>query len=169
MMDYERQLKLQAYLDSELPEGGRRAVESWLAQGAEAKALLAELRQTNAALAGFESEIKLPESREFFWSKIEREIRRQEQAPRAEVEPSWLFAWRRFLIPASALAMLAVLLVSLQMSSRGAASASGIVAAFDDESAFTYRDQSQGTTLVWLSYAAEDKFTGEESEETIQD
>lgn len=169
MMDFDQQLKLQAHLDGELPEGDRRAVESWLAQDSEAKALLAELRQTNAALTDFESEIKLPESREFFWSKIERAIRRQEQSPREEVQPSWLFAWRRFLIPASALAMLAVLLVSLQTSFFGTGSAPSIVAVFDDESAFTYRDQSQGTTLVWLSYAAEDKFTEGEFEDTIQD
>jgi hypothetical protein len=65
--------------------------------------------------------------------------------------------------------MLAVLLVSLQTSFFGTASAPSIVAAFDDESAFTYRDQSQGTTLVWLSYAAEDKFTEGEFEDTIQD
>lgn len=169
MMDYERQLKLQAHLDGELPEGDRLTVESWLAQDTEAKALLAELRQTNAALSAFEGEIKLPESREFFWTKIEREIRRQEPAPQAETQPAWLAGWRRFLIPASALAMLAVLLVTLQTSIRGAASASGIVAAFDDESAFTYRDQSQGTTLVWLSYAAADSFTEGESEEIVQD
>ena len=114
MMDFEKQLKLQAYLDGELPEGERRAVESSLAQDAEAVALLAELQHTNAALAVFEGEIKLPESREFFWSKIEREIRRQEPAPQREAQPSWLSGWRRLFVPASAVAALVLLLVSLK-------------------------------------------------------
>ena len=56
---------------------------NWLARDREAAALLEELRNTRAALAGFEAEVRLPESREFFWSKIEREIQRLEApAPR---------------------------------------------------------------------------------------
>jgi anti-sigma-K factor RskA len=171
MMNWDQQLKLQAYLDGELPEGDRRAVESRLAQDAGAGALLAELRQTNAALAGFESEMKLPETREFFWSKIERDIRRQERTPQREEQPSWLWwvGWRRLLVPAGAVAALAILLVSLWTNLPGGGPGSGIVAAFDDDYAFTYRDQSQGTTLVWLSYAADDKFQEGDFEETIQD
>jgi len=169
MMDFEKQLKLQAYLDGELPEGERRAVESSLAQDAEAVALLAELQHTNAALAVFEGEIKLPESREFFWSKIEREIRRQEPAPQREAQPSWLSGWRRLFVPASAVAALVLLLVSLKSNPSGSGAGTGIVAAFADDKAFTYRDQSQGTTLVWLSYAADDTFQEGNSEEIIQD
>ena len=62
-MKQELQLKLQAYLDGELPEGEAREVAGLLAQDAEARALLAELKNTRAALAGFEADIKLPESR----------------------------------------------------------------------------------------------------------
>ena len=146
-------------------------MESALARDADAVALLAELRHTNAALAGSESEVKLPESREFFWSKIEREIQRQEQEPRAETQPSWfwLLGWRRVLVPVGAVAALTVLLASLQMNFRGVSPPAGIVAAFTDEHAFTYRDQSQGTTLVWLSYGADDKSMEGDSEEIIQD
>ena len=170
MMNFEAQLKLQAYLDGELPEGERRAVESSLAQDADAAALLAELRQTNAALATFEAEIKLPESREFYWSKIEREIRRQEQAARAQARPAWwrwVASWRA-LVPVGATAALALLLVSLRTNLPGGTTDPGIIAKFADDKAFTYRDQTQGTTLVWLSYAADDKFQGGDSEETIQ-
>jgi len=170
-MDFDKQLKLQAYLDGELPEGERRAVESSLAQDAEAAALLAEFRHTNAALGTFESELKLPESREFFWSKIERELRRQEVVPRRETQLSWLWwvGWRRFLVPVGAVAALALLLVSLRTNHPGGGTGSGIVATFADDKAFTYRDQTQGTTLVWLSYAADDKSKEGASEEAIQD
>src|SRR2546425_6017069 len=99
-MDYNSQLKLQAYLDGELPEAEARAVANWLAQDREAVALLGELRNTRQALVGLEVGVTLPESREFFWSKIERDIRPQEQPePAAGRAPLWS-AWRRFLVPA---------------------------------------------------------------------
>ena len=74
MNNHDDQLKLQAHFDGELPEPEARAVANWLARDREAVALLAELRNTRKALKGFESDIKLPETREFYWSKIEREI-----------------------------------------------------------------------------------------------
>ena len=103
MMDRETELKLQAFLDGELSGDEAGRVEARLAQDTEAAALLAELKATNGALRVFEQELKLPESREFFWSKVEREIRRREK-PEPEPEsatPPWLAAWRRFLLPAA--------------------------------------------------------------------
>ena len=66
-MDYEAQLKLQAHLDGELPEGEAREVTNWLARDREAVALYGELRNTRQALVGYEVGVALPESREFFW------------------------------------------------------------------------------------------------------
>ena len=77
-MDYDAQLKLQAFLDGELPEGEASKVTNWVARDREAAALLEELRNTRGALAGFEAGIQLPESREFFWSKVQRDIQRLE-------------------------------------------------------------------------------------------
>src|SRR6266705_1333510 len=104
-MKQELQLKLQAYLDGELPDGEARPVAGLLAQDAEARALLAELKNTRAALAGFEADIKLPESREFYWSKIERQS--------AMIEPERKFAspfasFRRILAPVCAIAVLVI-------------------------------------------------------------
>src|SRR5438445_3348784 len=108
-MNYEDQLKLQAYLDGELPEAEAREVANWLAQDREAVALHAELRNTRQAMVGLEVGIELPESREFFWSKIEREILRQ-QAPEPVARPMALLALlRRLLMPAGGLALLAIL------------------------------------------------------------
>ena len=74
MMDYDSQLKLQAYLDGELPENEAREVAGWVAKDREAVALLSELKATRQAMADFEIGIKLPESREFYLSKIARQI-----------------------------------------------------------------------------------------------
>src|SRR5579859_1055327 len=105
-MDYEAQLRVQAYLDGELPEGEARQVANRLAQDREAVALLAELRQTRQALAGFEAGIRLPESEEFYWSKIKRQIEREQpaEAP-ARAASLWAVRLRRWLMPAAGLAV----------------------------------------------------------------
>src|SRR5690242_17117357 len=100
-MDYEVQLKIQAYLDGELPEAEACELANLLARDKEAIALHNELRNTRQALSGAEVGIELPESREFFWSKIKREVERLEAAADAPAEtaPSIFAAWRRLLIP----------------------------------------------------------------------
>src|SRR5258708_8407957 len=103
-MDNDSQLKLQAYLDGELPEKEAKAVANWLAKDSEAVALFGELRNTRQALTGFEVGIALPESREFYWSKIAREIRVMEQPKPEPARVSLLAAGRRLLMPASAIA-----------------------------------------------------------------
>src|ERR1700731_3639121 len=79
-MDFEAQLKLQAFLDGELPEAEARELSDKARQDPEATALLGELRLTREAFKGFEQDIKLPESREFYWSKIQRQLEPQEVA-----------------------------------------------------------------------------------------
>src|SRR5882762_9715108 len=106
-MNPEFQLKLQAHFDGELSEREAREIESALATDPEARALLAELGNTRGALAGFETETKLPEAREFYWSKIRREIERHEQA--APVRTAPLPLWRRLLIPSGAFAAVAIM------------------------------------------------------------
>jgi anti-sigma factor RsiW len=157
MMDLEKQLKLQAYLDGELSETDRRTVESLLAHDAEAAALTAELRHTLAALAAGESERTLPESREFYWSKIERGIRLAERRDPTPERPSWLATWRRLLVPLGTVATVTVagLLAVSQFGSTGSQESE---MALTDSDAFTYRDYAGGMTLVWLSYPAENEF-----------
>src|SRR5689334_16490428 len=110
MMDYDSQLKLQAYFDGELPEAEAREVAAWLARDADAVGLLAELRYTRQAARNFESDIKLPETREFYWSKIRREIGRLEQTEPVARDAAPVIAWwRRFLVPAGAFAALVLI------------------------------------------------------------
>ena len=149
-MNQDQQLKLQAFLDGELPEKEAQEVSAWVAQDAEATALLKELRNTRQALKQSEPRLQLPESREFFWSKIQREIERSEPRP-APVKPSLLQTLRRLLIPAGAIA--ALIAVALLSMPRGNGSPSEMAVA--DSEAFTYQDFDNGTTLVWVSYPAE--------------
>src|SRR3954451_11736217 len=100
-MEHNDELKLQAYLDGELPEPEARQMAKWLAQDQEAVLLHAELKNTRQALAGAEKLVQLPESREFFWSKIEREISRLERTESVPVKQAFFVAWRRLLVPVS--------------------------------------------------------------------
>jgi anti-sigma factor RsiW len=153
----EKQLRLQAYLDDELAAGERQQVESAFLQDPEAKALLTELKMTRKVLAGYEEGIKLPESREFYWSKIERGIHAAERVQSLPDRGAALRAWwRRWLMPAGAFAALAIAawLAGTQAGYFGSTALHGESSLADSE-ALTYRDFSTGTTLVWLSYPAE--------------
>jgi anti-sigma factor RsiW len=169
MMDHEAQLKLQAFLDGELPEKEAREVAARLARDSEATALLAEFRNTRQALAGFEPALKLPESREFYWSKIERQIQRLEPAPRAAESPSLFLRLRRLLVPAGAVAALVIagFFAIKGGNFGGSLSATEVETALDDTGAFTYTDQAQGMTVVWLSYPAENEFAQTGSADTL--
>ncbi len=167
-MKQELQLKLQAYLDGELPDGEAREMANYAARDADARDLLTELKHTRAAVADYEADIKLPESREFYWSKIRREIQRLENVEPAAKPPSLLLSLRRLLVPAGALAVLAigVLITSQQLSSPK------VLGALETETAqaevFTYRDYDSGTTLVWLSYPAENSLADFSPTDTYQ-
>jgi anti-sigma factor RsiW len=169
-MEYEAQLKLQAFLDGELPEGEASKVTDWVARDREAAALLEELRNTRGALAGFEAGIQLPESREFFWSKVQREIQRLE-TPAPKPAPTPLLALlRRLMVPVSALAVVLVAGVVLFRPAGpfGPVHTAGIETALADAGAFTYRDYSAGTTLVWLSYPADNEVADDGEMGTIE-
>lgn len=157
MNSIETQLKVQAYLDGELQGQELRQIEVLCSQDPEAKALLAELKMSRDLLAVGESVVQLPESRDFYWSKIQRGILAAQPADESDKAAGrrdvW---WRRWLMPAGALAALAIAawLAGTQtglVSAPGAHSESSLA----DTGAFTYRDFSAGTTLVWLSYPAE--------------
>jgi len=164
-MDYKAQLRLQAFLDGELPEAEASEVANFVARDREAGALLGELRNTRDALAGFEAGIQLPESGQFFWSKVQREIQRLEAVKPEPARVPWFTLLRRLLVPASAVALVFVAGVVLIQPAglSGRPPAADIETALSDAGAFTYRDYQAGTTLVWLSYPA-DKEVAESDE-----
>lgn len=168
-MNSERELKLQAYADGELAPPDAAEVERWLAGDPEARALLEEIRHTREALRAYEAEVRLPESREFYWSKIEREIRRLETlARKREPVSTGLWALLQRWLPLAGAAAAIALAVALWNSSRAdrLAEVSAEFALADAE-AFTYQDYANGVTLVWLPYPAENEPAGANTEETL--
>ncbi len=169
-MDLDTQLKLQAFLDGELPEDEAMAVVSLIARDEEAKALHAELKHTRKALKDSEDTVRLPESREFFWSKIEREIQRLEPVRPAAPSVSLFERLRRLLMPMGAVAalVLAGFFSYHQMGLGGRSHSTEMDLAMTDSNGFTYRDYSAGMTLVWLPFPAENDLANDTATTTLQ-
>jgi len=162
-MKEDLQLKLQAYLDGELPATECPEVEALLAQDANARALLAELRNTSSALKGYEADLKLSESRDFYWSKIRRAI--SQPVTGEPVGRLSLGAWlRRILVPAGAFAAITIaVLLALPQPKGSGASFTDVT----DSVAFTYHNYDTGATLVWLDYPAENDVATPNTDDTL--
>ena len=147
-MNTELLLKLQSWVDGELPDGESRRMAELVRTDKEAAALVAELSMIRGFLAGNELEVKLPESREFHWSKIERGIERA-GVEAGEREPGlWLAAFRRFLVPATGFALVAFLTVtSLGVFNRGDGSS-----ASDDPGRYIVQEENLSKEVDIVSY-----------------
>jgi anti-sigma factor RsiW len=163
-MNEDLQLKLQAYLDGELSASDAKAVTDWLSQDAVARDLLMELTNTRAALLSHEPDAKVPDSREFYWSKIRRQIEREEQAKFAPKSVSLMDRIHRLLVPvgATAAVLVAVMLALPRTNGVGETYTDG-----GDAVAFTYHNYDSGTTLVWLDYSSENELSEMESDDTL--
>ena len=141
-------LKLQAYVDGELSPRDAAKVGEWVESDGEARALLTELKSTREVLAANEPDILLPESREFHWSKIAREIERYESRPvmvRRFASPAW---WIKYFSPVAATAVVAAMVIiwpALDGSDSDAQTISS-----PEANPVVFRSQSEGLTVVWL-------------------
>jgi anti-sigma factor RsiW len=159
-MNYHSQLQLQAYLDAELPPRESREVESLLATDNEARQLLAELRMTQTVLAENEPHHPLPESRDFYWSKIKRDIERIDRAEENIVH-SGGFAWQKFLAPlaAAAMVLLGVTVAKFYSPVEDSSWSVAEVERFaDDASSVSFRSESEKVFVVWV-YQRKDDFS----------
>src|SRR5437016_5042515 len=107
-MNQDREHQIQAFLDGELSGRQARKVQQWLASDGEAQALLRELQATKSALAQNEPQLALPETREFYWSKIQRQIEAAVPDREAAQQSLWP-GWRRYFAPITAVAAVAML------------------------------------------------------------
>lgn len=141
------ELKLQAMLDGELDALDLREVEALLAQDAPSAALMQELKWTRLAVAGNEAEAKLPESREFYWSKISRAIEAGEkQVVAAPTERAW---WLKLLYPATGLA--AMVAVMFGISDKRTADGGDSESVTEDVNAVSFRSESEKMSVVYVA------------------
>jgi anti-sigma factor RsiW len=166
-MNVDLGIKLQAYLDGELASSDARAVSTLLESDASARALFEELQQTRTLLRSNEPEFRLPESREFFWSKIEREIGRAEAVTPAQ-RGGWFAFLRRHLAATAGVgvAVAVTLFAALQMNWVSPDLFEEIENPLEDTGSFSFRSESQQMTLVWISNPSA---STEETEDTGED
>jgi anti-sigma factor RsiW len=158
-MKGERQLKVQAYLDNELSPGDARKVAQMISSDAEARDLFTELKETKEILAQNEPVVKLEESRDFYWSKIQRGIASAEREAAARPARPW---WMPFLAPMAGAVALCVVLLSIM--DRGTGTPLAVTQGMDpvaaplheleqsaEVSTITFRSDTEGVTVVWLS------------------
>lgn len=152
-MKTEEMLRLQAYLDNEVSSAEGREIASWIARDTEAKALYEELAATKTMLAPEnEPVVTVPDSREFYWSKIAREIERVEREPaREQVARPW---WVRMLAPVAGAAALA-LFVFTSVSTNAPRVAGHQIERSETDSSITFYSPEQKMTVVWISSGQE--------------
>ena len=166
-MDFDAQLKLQAYLDGELPEAEAREVAKLLAQDQQAVLLLGELRNTRQALKGAEGFVQLPESREFYWSKISREIERLDRPQQVEQKRPFIFRLQRLLVPVTGALAVAVFLGITLFGNSGTVLGETELAT-EDMGAITFRSESEGITTVWLYNRGDSELSEEPAPDNME-
>jgi hypothetical protein len=166
-MKHELELKVQAWLDGELSEHEAARIADWVARDAEAGILVAELGTVRKAMVENEVVAPHPETREFHWSKIERQIQRDELTPhRSPV--SWMAQWRRILVPVAGVTALAcVLALAVQQLHRP--TFDEISATDQGMEAVTFHDQSAGMTVVWLQDSSQTSETAQPQKTSAPD
>jgi len=149
-MKTEQMLRLQAYLDNEVSSADGREIASWFARDPEAKALYEELAATKSMLAREnEPVVTVPDSRDFYWSKIAREIERVEREPAREHSPRpW---WIRILAPVAGAAALGLFVfTSISLNGPTKAIAGHQIEQSKTDSSITFYSPAQKMTVVWI-------------------
>lgn len=157
-MNQDLELKLQAWLDGEMPESEAVGFSRSIASDPEAQQLIAELKSLKAALAQNEPAVKVPETREFYWNQIQRRIQHETPKPSPSFVENLVAHWRKLIVPvAGATAGLALLTVSLRQSMPVPGPAfTEVTDTSTDMEAVTFHDQKAGMTVVWLEFRGDE-------------
>jgi anti-sigma factor RsiW len=167
MMEQDWQLKVQSFVDGQLDEVEMREVAALVARNPEVAALVQEFKHTRQALAGYEELQPVPETREFYWSKIERQIAREPRTEAVRESPSPLAILLRWLLPVGGAVALAVAGFFLA-DGHGGRPSTQWQAGFAGVNALTYYDHEEGMTVMWLTYPAADTVAIEGNSGTMQ-
>ena len=92
-MENEDRLKLQAWLDGELPTHEAARVADWVEANPSARELADELRAVKVALQVGEMPVSVEDSREFYWSQISSQIELEKVAEPVVVEALPWMEW----------------------------------------------------------------------------
>ena len=112
-MKHEDKLRIQAWMDGELAPKEAAQIATLIEQNPEALALSEELRVVENALHFGEKPVILDDSRDFYWSQIERQIDAEEPLPEPYAVPVTVSSnLLRWMVPAGSLGAIVILMMN---------------------------------------------------------
>ena len=153
-MNPETELKLQAWVDGELAAAEAARLAGQVANDAALEALVRQLRAVKTALAGNELDRAVPETREFYWGKIQRALERAAVTDQPRPVGRWrawlgAYGWRTAL-GATLLLVLAAPVVH-QRHPATLAPQVQVDSPLDNVNSYTFRSEADGMTVMWVS------------------
>jgi hypothetical protein len=158
-MNNDLELKLQAYIDGELPADQIRTVEMLLADDPASRRLVHDLQGIRGLLKTHQSEAQLPVPGAFYWSQIQRQITAQ---PVPRPNSNYLITnrlWLKWLFPVGLTALLAIGLLRLSPSQPQRIIPDEMESQLKDATFFSFRSQEDGFSVVWVDTQAERSMT----------
>ena len=144
-MSDQQLLEIMAYADGELAASRRHDVEKLITEDPAAAALHQELAACAKLLRAHEPLGTVPETREFYWSQIQRRIAAEEQAAaRAKAPKAPAFGWLRWLAPAIGVAAVALVVTYQQRPGP-------TILAGSEASSMTFTSEADGVTISWIN------------------
>lgn len=153
-MNRDWETKIQAWVDGELPATEQESVAARVAQDPEAAVLVGQLRQLKSVLVETDPVRPVPDTREFYWSGIERRILQLSRPIRAGSDRVPLAMILRWFIPVGIAACIALILSGPLLRGWNVGSPLGfteIESPLEDVSSVTFRSESEKMTVVWVN------------------
>ncbi len=151
-MSSEQMLEIMAFVDGELDAGRQAGVQRLLSSDAEASALHRELSQMQQLVRSHEPIGSVTDTREFYWSQIQRRIAAEEKIAAKATAPKQGFAtWLRWLAPALGVAAVAVVVTLQQATPAITEIANNVDSSQNESSSLTYRSDVDGVTVHWIN------------------
>jgi anti-sigma factor RsiW len=148
-MNEKLELQLQAWIDGEAAPADARRLARLAQSDPEIGQLAQELRMVRGILASNPPEMAVPETRDFYWSKIERQIQNL-PVPAEPAVSRGVLGWRRWVSSLAGMTAVGLMAMFIFGQFHPATNFDEVSATADGMEAMTFHDQSAGVTVVWL-------------------
>ncbi|HOW64656.1 MAG TPA: hypothetical protein P5186_12010 [Candidatus Paceibacterota bacterium] len=149
-MKSKRYLKWQALVDGELSPAEEASLRQRIEGDPEARQWTEELSRMRELLRAHEVERRLPVAGDFYWAQIESRLKSDPEGATSRATPGRTWVWWRWLAPAGAAGMLALLSLHPFQSPQPTVVADEIETQLTAANFFTFRSQSDGISVVWV-------------------
>jgi len=145
-------LEIQAYVDGELDASRRIAIERLCAEDVAARSLRDDLESVRGTVRANEPEHFVPDSREFYWSQVQRRIAAADRAGhRSASRPSALLGVLRWLVPVAGVATVAMVFAFQHYDLPARGTLTAMNSPIEPNSSTIYRSDVDGVTVHWIN------------------